>query len=116
MEERALEELRLQQASTLVEIGIVDVPAWMPAIVDSRISPIPVLTQVTTRDQKRIFVGWIYTQDGRTSTRRWPLLVETHDGEIVHRTPLTPKQTLTVMSLLEELRSNLTERQLEGWE
>ena len=111
-----VERLRLRQAHELLQARIVELPPWIPAIVDSAIGPIPVLTSLTLNDVEVIFLTWLIKDGSTTSTRRWELCRILIDHSVVSVEPLTSTQLALILKLVKELKAALTAKQLEGLE
>ena len=110
---RALDELRLRHAILLVEEGIVDVPDWSPALIDDRFGPMPIVGCSQHEQATYMYVGLTQLTELRTSSLR--LVAISRNGVVAPTGGFTEYQAAIVADLIEELRSLLTDEELEGW-
>ena len=105
--------LRLQHASALVEAGLVDVPGWLPGLVDDHIAPLPIVASSTYLGCAYYFVGWTHQQTVRRTSF---IPVGRRCGSKLTPAPgISDAQLALVARLDDELREVLTDREIEGW-
>lgn len=110
---RLVHGLRLQQVDRILDAGLIEVPEWMPAIVDEGLSGIPIVGETRTGDTIFLLVGWT-TRRGLRISDFSVIATSSPDGWSV-QSGYTAAQVDLAANLLDELRPHLSQRELEGW-
>ena len=105
--------LRLQHVAALIEAGLVDIPGWLPGLVDDQVAPFPIVASSTDSGCAYYFVGWTHQ---RTVRRTRFMHVGRRCGSKLTPAPgISDAQLALVARLDDELREVLTDREIEGW-
>lgn len=97
----------------MIELQIVSLPEYVPALIDERFGPFPFVSASRSGDTEYFFVGM--SVQFMTRISRLLLVGQRNAGALSAAESFTLDQLLLVVEMADELRAILSPEELEGW-